>query len=147
MTLLPFPSSQAGLAICAACLAVTLHAAPSRDADSSPADLFTPEQRAYWAFQPPERPPEPRTEAPAWIRNPIDAFVQERLAASGLQPAPTADKITLIRRATLDLTGLPPTPAEVRAFLADRAPGAFDRVVERLLASPHYGERWGAALA
>ncbi len=74
--------------------------------------------------------------------NPIDAFIRAKLAASGLTPAQQADKRTLIRRATFDLTGLPPTPEEVSAFLADESPDAFDKVIERLLASPHYGERW-----
>ena len=75
--------------------------------------------------------------------NPIDAFIQARLADEGLTPAPEADRITLLRRVTLDLTGLLPTPAEVEAFLGDDRPGAYERVVDRLLASPHYGERWG----
>ena len=73
----------------------------------------------------------------------IDVLIDEKLAAAGLTPNPPADKRTLIRRATYDLTGLPPTPEEVEAFLADASPGAFDSVVDRLLASPHYGERWG----
>jgi hypothetical protein len=76
-------------------------------------------------------------------RNPIDAFVLQKLEAKALAPGPDADKVTLIRRASLDLVGLPPTPDEVRAFVADQSPDAFDRLVERLLASPHYGERWG----
>ena len=79
----------------------------------------------------------------AWPRSPLDRFILAKLEASGPAPAPEADKRTLIRRATFDLIGLPPTPEEVEAFLADDSPDAFARVVDRLLASPHYGERWG----
>jgi hypothetical protein len=96
----------------------------------------------HWAFRPVSRPavPSPRLGP---VRNPIDAFVLARLEKEGLRPSPEADKVTLIRRVTLDLTGLPPTPDEVDAFLADTAPHAYEKVVDRLLASPHYGERWG----
>src|SRR5262249_748552 len=79
-----------------------------------------------------------------WPRNGIDYFVLERLEREGLNPSPEADKTTLIRRVTLDLTGLPPTPAEVDAFLADASPDAYEKVVDRLLASPRYGERMAA---
>ncbi|MBM3982209.1 MAG: DUF1553 domain-containing protein [Planctomycetes bacterium] len=96
-----------------------------------------PADREHWAFVPPKRPPVPKGGA-----NPVDAFVRARLAKDGLAPAPPADKLTLIRRVTLDLTGLPPTSAEVDAFLKDDAPNAYEKVVERLLASPHFGERW-----
>ena len=78
-----------------------------------------------------------------WARNPIDAFMLAGLEDKKLKPNPAADKITLLRRATLDLTGLPPSPEEVQAFLSDNSPDAFAKVVDRLLASPHYGERWG----
>ncbi|HYH63444.1 MAG TPA: PSD1 and planctomycete cytochrome C domain-containing protein [Urbifossiella sp.] len=91
----------------------------------------------HWAFRPVVRPDVPKG------ANPIDAFVRARLAAAGLSPAPPADRRALIRRATFDLIGLPPTPAEVEAFLKDAAPDAFATVVDRLLASPDYGERWG----
>src|SRR5690606_25148661 len=101
----------------------------------------------HWAFQPikrPRVPAPPAFDAPGVpAHNPIDAFIQQRLADEGLTPAPEADRITLLRRVTLDLTGLLPTPAEVDAFLADERPGAYERLVERLLSSPHYGERWG----
>jgi hypothetical protein len=97
----------------------------------------------FWAFAPPEKPPAPSVTDKGWARSPIDRFVREALEAKGLQPAPPADKRTLIRRATLDLLGLPPTPEEVEAFLKDDSPDAFARVVDRLLASPRYGERWG----
>src|SRR5262249_1802814 len=77
------------------------------------------------------------------VRNPIDAFVLEKLEAKGLALSPEADRPALSRRVALDLTGLPPEPEELDAFLADRAPGAYERLVDRLLASPHHGERWG----
>ena len=96
----------------------------------------------HWAFQAPARPPLPPVKNRAWPRNPIDYFVLARLEQEKLKPSPEADRTTLIRRLSLDLTGLPPTIAEVRAFLEDRRPGAYERVVDRLLASPHYGERW-----
>jgi hypothetical protein len=92
----------------------------------------------HWSFIPPQRPEVPAGE------NPIDYFVRARLDREGLKPAPEADKATLIRRASLDITGLPPTPAEVDAFLADTSPNAYERVVDRLLASPRYGERMAA---
>jgi len=101
------------------------------------------EYEGHWAFLPPERPEAPAASRPGWVRNPIDAFVLGRLDKEGLAPSPEADRTTLIRRLSLDLIGLPPTIAEVDAFLADDRPGAYDRVVERLLESPHYGERWG----
>jgi hypothetical protein len=105
-------------------------------------DEFDPQDRAHWAFQPVTRPAPPPVKHTAWVRNPIDAFIVAALEARGIEPGPSADRITLIRRAYLDLIGLPPTPAEVDAFLADKSPKAFEKVVERLLASPHYGERW-----
>jgi hypothetical protein len=105
-----------------------------------PAD---PSRSKHWAFQPVRRPPVPRVRNAGWVANPIDAFIAARHEARGVVPAPSATKRTLIRRLTLDLTGLPPTPAEVADFLADTGSGAYDRLVERLLASPRYGERWG----
>ncbi len=95
----------------------------------------------HWAFIPPRPVPVPKVRNTSWPRGPIDSFLLARLEAEGLAPAPEADRTTLLRRVRLDLTGLPPSPAEVDAFLADAAPGAYERVVERLLASPHYGER------
>src|SRR5579862_1951430 len=92
----------------------------------------------HWAFVPPERPPVP----PLAVPNPVDAFVRARLDREGLSPAPEAGRETLLRRLSLDLVGLPPTPEEMDAFLADRRPDAYERQVDRLLASPHYGERW-----
>ena len=98
----------------------------------------------HWAFVAPQaieppRPTDPR--GSAWIRQPIDAFVWQGLAAQGLSPSPEASRETLLRRVTLDLTGLPPTPAEIQSFLADRSPDAYEKVVDRLLASPRYGEK------
>src|SRR5215510_3303533 len=103
---------------------------------------FTPQQRRWWAFQKVVKPAPPAVKNNAWVRNPIDAFILAALDARSLRPAAPADKLTLIRRATLDLTGLLPTPEETQAFLADNSPDAFARVVDRLLASPRYGERW-----
>lgn len=102
-----------------------------------------PTQQKFWAFVPPLSPAVPAVKNNSWVRSPVDAFVLAALEAKGLTPAKPADKRTLIRRASYDLIGLPPTPAEVQAFLADNSPEAFSRVVDRLLASPRYGERWG----
>ncbi len=95
--------------------------------------------RRHWAFQPIKLPTVPEGDAPS----PIDRFLAAKRRAQGILPVAPADQLTLLRRATFDLTGLPPTPEEMNAFRADREPGAFARVVDRLLASPHYGERWG----
>ncbi|MFI5259944.1 MAG: PSD1 and planctomycete cytochrome C domain-containing protein [Candidatus Limnocylindrales bacterium] len=106
----------------------------------------TPAPRAprdAWSFRPVRRPALPVVKDRGWCRSPIDVFLLSRLEAEGLQPAPPADRVTLIRRLTYDLTGLPPTPREVDAFLADHAVGAYEHLVDRLLASPHYGEKWG----
>ncbi|MEW4569764.1 PSD1 and planctomycete cytochrome C domain-containing protein [Tautonia sp. JC769] len=104
---------------------------------------FTDADRSYWALQPVAEVEAPAVNDSGWGRNPIDRFIFDRLDAAGLSPAPEADRRTLIRRATFDLHGLPPTPEEVDAFLADDSPDAFDRLVDRLLDSPRYGERWG----
>ena len=96
----------------------------------------------HWAFQPPVSPQIPKVLDESWPRNPIDSFVLARLEKEGLRPSPEADKTTLIRRLSLDLIGLPPTIPEVDRFLADSRPDAYERLVDRLLASPHYGERW-----
>ena len=97
----------------------------------------------HWAFQPVRRPEPPPLRDASRARNAIDHFIQAKLEEKGIAPSPEADRRTLIRRLSLDLTGLPPTREEAAAFLEDRAPGAYERAVERLLASPHYGERWG----
>jgi hypothetical protein len=99
--------------------------------------------RGHWSFRPPVRPVVPSVRNRDWIRNPIDRFVLARLEAAGLAPSPEADPVTLLRRLSLDLTGLPPSVEAVDAFPADTRDDAYERVVDRLLASPHYGERWG----
>ena len=101
----------------------------------------------HWAFVPPVRPNLPPVKNAAWVRNPVDRFILARLEKEGLAPSPEADKITLLRRVTLDLTGLPPTPEEVAAFVADKSPDAYEKTVDRLLASPHYGERMATCVA
>jgi hypothetical protein len=103
---------------------------------------ITPEDRAFWSFQPIADPPVPIVTDQTWPRTSIDRFILARLESAGLTPSNPADKRTLIRRATFDLIGLPPTPEEIEAFLADDSPDGFARVIDRLLASPHYGERW-----
>ncbi|HMF13022.1 MAG TPA: PSD1 and planctomycete cytochrome C domain-containing protein, partial [Gemmataceae bacterium] len=95
----------------------------------------------HWSFVAPKRPQLPNVAGGNWARNGIDRFVLAKLQASGLEPSPQADRVTLVRRLTLDLTGLPPKPADVDAFVADKAPDAYEKVVDRLLASPHFGER------
>jgi mono/diheme cytochrome c family protein len=97
--------------------------------------------QTHWSFLPPKRPPLPAVRNGAWVRNPIDRFILARLEAEGLSPSPEADRATLVRRLSLDLTGLPPTGAEVDAFLADGSPDAYGRLVDQLLSSPHFGER------
>jgi hypothetical protein len=97
----------------------------------------------YWAFQKIVRPQPPASGDP-WVRTPIDAFILDALRVKNLQPSPPVDRVRLIRRVTFDLTGLPPTPSEVDAFLKDRSAGAYEKLVDRLLASPHYGERWAS---
>ena len=96
----------------------------------------------HWAYRPLVKPPVPAVKTADWVRNPVDAFVLAKLEAKGLSPAPPADRRGLLRRVTFDLTGLPPTPEEADAFLADQSADAYERVVDRLLASPRYGERW-----
>jgi len=103
----------------------------------------TEQDRKWWAFQKPVRPLIPRTADVRWNSHPIDAFINKTLEGKGLSPAPQADRNTLIRRATLDLTGLLPTPQEAETFANDSSPRAYEDLVERLLASPRYGERWG----
>ena len=117
-------------------------ARPEPEVLPPPGPVLTDEERRFWSFRPIARTEVPKVAHPEAVRNPIDAFLLARLEKDGQAFAPEADKPTLIRRATFDLTGLPPSPEEVEAFLADTAPDAFDRLVDRLLASPHYGERW-----
>src|SRR5262249_41749309 len=99
--------------------------------------------RRFWSFQPVRPCPPPATRDRSWARERLDSFVLAELEKLGLAPSPPADRRTLIRRATFDLTGLPPTPAEVEAFVNDPAADAYEKLIDRLLASPRYGERWG----
>ncbi len=110
--------------------------APSQEPDQ-------PDPRDHWSFHPPARPIVPTPRNAAWARNPIDAFLASRHDALGILPAPIADKAVLLRRVSLDLTGLAPTKDELNTFLGDDSDDAYDRAVDRLLASPRYGERWG----
>ena len=112
----------------------------------APLGSYTPVERRYWAFQPRSNAIPPLLSdvvAKAWIHTPVDAFLLEGIRKAGLKPAPVATREELIRRATYDMLGLPPTPAEIDAFVRDRSPKAWEKVVDRLLASPHYGEQWG----
>ncbi len=104
---------------------------------------FTEGQRRFWSFQPIEAHTPPKVNNNAWVKNPIDNFILARMEAKSTSPAPAASKLTLLRRVTFDLTGLPPTQAEMDAFLQDKSPNAYEKLVDRLLASPRYGERWG----
>jgi hypothetical protein len=105
--------------------------------------IITDEMRQWWAFKKPVRSPLPKVTPERWQKNPIDAFIKASMDAKGLTPAPEADRTALIRRLYLDVTGLLPTPAEVDAFVNDPSPKAYENLVDKLLASPHYGERWG----
>jgi len=101
------------------------------------------EAKKYWAYQPVRRPSVPAVRNTSWVRTPIDAFILARLEERGLQPVTPADKVTLIRRAYFDLLGLPPTPEQIDAFVQDTSPQAWEKLIDQLLASPHYGEKWG----
>ncbi|HEY2844760.1 MAG TPA: DUF1549 and DUF1553 domain-containing protein [Bryobacteraceae bacterium] len=105
-------------------------------------DTFTPAQRNFWSLQPVKKSPLPAVKNQQWIKNPIDSFVLAKLEEAGLQPNAPADRLTLLRRATIDMTGLPPTQEEIQQFLNDKSPNAWEKVVDHLLASPAYGERW-----
>ena len=116
--------------------------APIPSSDKPDAPRFTDEQLAHWAFQPVRRAEPPAVKGLAWVRSPLDRFILAELEAKSLSPAREVDRRTLLRRVSFDLIGLPPTPEEVSDFLTDSAPDALERVVDRLLASPRYGERW-----
>jgi hypothetical protein len=107
------------------------------------AALITPQARSWWSFRKPVKSRVPAVKNNDQVRTPIDAFILAKLEAKGWKMRPEADRATLLRRAYFDLTGLPPSPAEVAAFLEDRSPDAYANVIEKLLASPHYGEHWG----
>jgi hypothetical protein len=115
---------------------------PAASSSSVPSAI-TATDRDFWSFRPVQDPKPPSVRDSAWAQSTIDRFILAKLETRGLSPAPQADKQTLIRRVTFDLIGLPPTPEEIKAFLQDESPDAFAKVVDRLLASPHYGERWG----
>ena len=120
----------------ALCLAATaLYAAET--------NVFTDAQRSFWSLQPVTKPAVPAVKGKQWVKNSIDAFVLAKLEEKQLEPNKPADKLTLLRRVTIDLTGLPPTQQEAQAFLSDSSATAYEKVVDRLLASPAYGERWG----
>ncbi len=114
-------------------------------AEIAPLETYTPRERGHWAFVKRATPAVPsfsHASDNAWIRNPVDAFILRRLQQEGLKPSPQADRATLIRRVYFDLIGLPPSPREVETFIADKSPDAWRKLIEKLLASPHYGERW-----
>jgi hypothetical protein len=119
---------------------VASFAAPNTN-EVAPLGKYTPIERRHWAFQQ-RKPVVPPSLQDPWIKNPVDAFILEGLQKAGLKPAAEADRTTLIRRVTYDLHGLPPTPEEIAAFVNDKAPKAYERLVDRLLASPRYGEQW-----
>ncbi len=127
------------------CILILILAAPLSvaTADDYIDPEITPAEKAHWAFRTVVRPALPSLRDQKWVRTPADVFIQHKLEAARLTPAPVADRLTLCRRLYLDLLGLPPTPAEIDAFLSDQNPDAYEKLVERLLASPHYGERWG----
>ena len=108
-------------------------------AESGP---FTPAQRNLWSLAPVKHQAVPAVKNQAWVKNPIDAFVLAKLEEKNLTPNPPADRVTLLRRATIDMTGLPPTPEETQQFLNDKSANAYEKIVDRLLSSPAYGERW-----
>ncbi|MEW4567316.1 PSD1 and planctomycete cytochrome C domain-containing protein [Tautonia sp. JC769] len=116
---------------------------PAPDAEEEDEGAISDEDRRFWSFQPVRRPESPAVGRSEWVRHPIDAFILDRLEEEGLSPAPEASRTILIRRLSYDLTGLPPTPEEVEAFVDDESPDAYEALVDRLLDSPHYGERWG----
>ncbi len=119
---------------------------PRNDAIASapkPTGMSVEDGREFWSFRPVADPMQPTVHDAAWIRSPVDSFVLAKLEAKGIRPAPEADRHTLIRRVSFDLTGLPPTLEEIDSFVADQSPLAYERVVERFLASPRYGVRWG----
>jgi mono/diheme cytochrome c family protein len=118
-------------------------AGPGKTEAKAPRYTITSEQRNFWAFRPVVEPAPPRVKDTKWARTDVDRFILAKLEEKGLAAVRPADRRTLIRRASLDLTGLPPTPDETDTFVRDKSPDAFARVVDRLLASRRYGERWG----
>lgn len=131
-----------GLAFVAVAACSVVAGTPEKPRVAAP-EAFSALQKDHWAYKPIVRAPIPPVSDRAWVRNPIDAFILAALEEVGGKPSPEASRVALIRRVTFDLTGLPPTPAETTAFLADNRPDAYERLVDRLLASPRFGERWG----
>ncbi len=131
------PTRQWAVPVVLLLLTISLTAAPEKPS------VRADQGRDHWAFQPLSRPAVPSVKDAARVRTPIDAFVLAKLEANSLSLSPDADRLTLIRRAYLDLLGLPPTPQEVEAFLTDPKADGYERLLDRLLASPHFGERWG----
>lgn len=118
--------------------------APGPEPSATPTEaVVTEKDRQFWSFQPPVRPAVPSVKHASAVRNPIDAFLLQKLEQKGLAYAAEAERFVILRRVFLDLTGMPPTPAEIEIYRRDTSPGAYERVVDGLLASPHYGERWG----
>lgn len=115
---------------------------PAAERSGAPRDDSSTFSHGDWPFRPPERPTVPQVRHQQWVANPIDAFILAELEKAGLRPSPRASRLALLRRVTFDLTGLPPTVQEQEAFLADQSDDAYEKVVDRLLASPRYGERW-----
>ena len=112
----------------------------------APLGTYADRERRHWSFVKRSHPAVPSFATPAeksWAANAVDAFILQRLKQEGLKPSPAADRATLVRRLYFDMLGLPPTPADVSQFVADKAPDAYSKLVEKLLASPQYGERWG----
>lgn len=134
------PSSKRKMTIAVLISAWALAAASPEIAQK---DVFSASQRKLWSLQKVARPGVPAVKDKDWVSTPVDAFVLSRLESKALQPSKPADRVTLLRRVSLDLIGLPPTPEEVDAFVADQSPNAWEKLIDRLLASPQYGERWG----
>jgi len=112
-------------------------------AESGVKEIFTPVQLRHWSLQKVAKRAVPSIQMQEWVATPVDAFILSKLEARGLTPSKSGDRVTLLRRVSLDLTGLPPTPEEVDVFVSDQSPKAWEKLIDRLLASPHYGERWG----
>ncbi len=137
------PPSDAEVEVLRKWIAGGAVAAPKQPATAEGDHLVAAKDREFWSFQPPKRPAVPAVQHGELARNPIDAFLLHKLEAKKLTYAPPAERLTLLRRAWLDLTGLPPSPAEIDAYERDSRPDAYERLIEKLLASPQYGERWG----
>ena len=129
------------LSVSAASLAVAADTADTKPAESPAAQAPRPAARPHWAYQPIQSPVPPEVAQKDWVRTPIDAFVLAKIEAAKLAPSPDADRATFVRRATLDAWGLIPEPEDVAAFVNDTSPDAYEKLVDRLLASPRYGER------